>query len=53
MLRMLIKDMILCAQVIGEWRDVTSTCRRGHLQPQVLFYEAVAVRSEAVTVTVC
>jgi len=48
---MLIKVMTSCVQVIGEWRDVTSTCRRGHLQPQVLFYEAV--RSETVPVTVC
>lgn len=30
-------------QVIGEWSEVASTCRRGHLQPQVLFYEAEAV----------
>ncbi|KAG0571803.1 hypothetical protein KC19_VG044000 [Ceratodon purpureus] len=40
-------------KVIGEWRDVASTCRRGHLQPQVLFYEAVAARSEALTSSLC
>ncbi|XP_024367798.1 uncharacterized protein [Physcomitrium patens] len=40
-------------KVIGEWKDVASTCRRGHLQPQVLFYETVAARSEAMSVTVC
>ncbi|KAG0594892.1 hypothetical protein M758_UG119900 [Ceratodon purpureus] len=40
-------------KVIGEWRDVASTCRRGHLQPQVLFYEAVAARSEVLTASVC
>jgi hypothetical protein len=27
-------------QVIGSYEDVMDTCRRGHLQPQVLFYEA-------------
>ncbi|KAK9104857.1 hypothetical protein Scep_021701 [Stephania cephalantha] len=28
-------------KVIGGWGDVLSMCERGHLQPQVLFYEAV------------
>jgi hypothetical protein len=28
-------------KVIGEWDDVVSMCRKGHLQPQVLFFEAV------------
>ncbi|KAI3977988.1 hypothetical protein MKX01_032365 [Papaver californicum] len=28
-------------KVIGCWNDVLSMCERGHLQPQVLFYEAV------------
>lgn len=28
-------------KVIGGWADVLSMCERGHLQPQVLFYEAV------------
>ncbi|KAL9239545.1 hypothetical protein vseg_013855 [Gypsophila vaccaria] len=28
-------------KVIGAWEDVLSMCERGHLQPQVLFYEAV------------
>ncbi|CAI0549437.1 unnamed protein product [Linum tenue] len=28
-------------KVIGDWADVLSMCERGHLQPQVLFYEAV------------
>ncbi|KAK9748006.1 hypothetical protein RND81_02G029600 [Saponaria officinalis] len=28
-------------KVIGFWEDVLSMCERGHLQPQVLFYEAV------------
>lgn len=27
-------------QVIGTWEEVLSMCERGHLQPQVLFYEA-------------
>ncbi|CAA6659022.1 unnamed protein product [Spirodela intermedia] len=27
--------------VIGGWSDVLSRCKRGHLQPQVLFFEAV------------
>ncbi|XP_074316976.1 uncharacterized protein LOC141653194 [Silene latifolia] len=27
-------------KVIGTWEDVLSICERGHLQPQVLFYEA-------------
>ncbi|KAL1187952.1 hypothetical protein V5N11_009265 [Cardamine amara subsp. amara] len=26
-------------KVIGSWSDVLSMCERGHLQPQVLFYE--------------
>ncbi|XP_031488041.1 uncharacterized protein LOC116256043 isoform X2 [Nymphaea colorata] len=28
-------------KVIGGWDDVLAMCRKGHLQPQVLFYEAV------------
>lgn len=28
-------------KVIGIWDDVVAMCERGHLQPQVLFYEAV------------
>jgi ubiquitin C-terminal hydrolase len=28
-------------KVVGDWEDVARTCRKGHLQPQVLFYEAV------------
>ncbi|KAL4566551.1 hypothetical protein LXL04_030668 [Taraxacum kok-saghyz] len=28
-------------KVIGRWEDVVSMCEKGHLQPQVLFYEAV------------
>ncbi|XP_065876837.1 uncharacterized protein [Euphorbia lathyris] len=28
-------------KVIGGWADVLSMCERGHLQPQVLFFEAV------------
>lgn len=28
-------------KVIGTWDEVVSMCKRGHLQPQVLFYEAV------------
>ncbi|KAM0043851.1 putative tetratricopeptide-like helical domain superfamily, ubiquitin specific protease [Helianthus debilis subsp. tardiflorus] len=28
-------------KVIGRWEDVVSVCEKGHLQPQVLFYEAV------------
>eukprot|EP01018_Ginkgo_biloba_P016270 Gb_39086 [translate_table: standard] len=28
-------------KVVGGWDEVTNTCRRGHLQPQVLFYEAM------------
>ncbi|KAK7265756.1 hypothetical protein RJT34_33379 [Clitoria ternatea] len=28
-------------KVIGGWVDVLEMCERGHLQPQVLFYEAV------------
>ncbi|KAG2679123.1 hypothetical protein I3843_11G036300 [Carya illinoinensis] len=28
-------------KVIGGWADVLSMCKRGHLQPQVLFFEAV------------
>ncbi|CAO2826742.1 unnamed protein product [Amaranthus hypochondriacus] len=27
-------------KIIGTWEDVISMCERGHLQPQVLFYEA-------------
>lgn len=27
-------------KVIGTWEEVLSMCERGHLQPQVLFYEA-------------
>ncbi|TYI90186.1 hypothetical protein E1A91_D03G103500v1 [Gossypium mustelinum] len=28
-------------KVIGSWADVITMCERGHLQPQVLFFEAV------------
>ncbi|KAK1407285.1 hypothetical protein QVD17_38899 [Tagetes erecta] len=28
-------------KVVGRWEDVVSMCEKGHLQPQVLFYEAV------------
>ncbi|KAK9669309.1 hypothetical protein RND81_13G122700 [Saponaria officinalis] len=28
-------------KVIGTWEDILSMCERGHLQPQLLFYEAV------------
>lgn len=28
-------------KVIGSWADVLTMCEKGHLQPQVLFYEAV------------
>ncbi|XP_044484956.1 uncharacterized protein LOC123210576 isoform X3 [Mangifera indica] len=28
-------------KVIGSWADVLDMCERGHLQPQVLFFEAV------------
>ncbi|XP_028092844.1 uncharacterized protein LOC114293027 isoform X1 [Camellia sinensis] len=28
-------------KVIGSWDDVLTMCERGHLQPQVLFFEAV------------
>ncbi|GKV14151.1 hypothetical protein SLEP1_g25062 [Rubroshorea leprosula] len=28
-------------KVIGSWNDVLKMCERGHLQPQVLFFEAV------------
>ncbi|CAH1443045.1 unnamed protein product [Lactuca virosa] len=28
-------------KVIGRWEDVLTMCEKGHLQPQVLFYEAV------------
>ncbi|KAL9243205.1 hypothetical protein vseg_017120 [Gypsophila vaccaria] len=28
-------------KVIGTWEDILSMCQRGHLQPQVLFYEVV------------
>ncbi|XP_024971929.1 uncharacterized protein LOC112510812 [Cynara cardunculus var. scolymus] len=28
-------------KVIGSWEDVLKMCEKGHLQPQVLFYEAV------------
>ncbi|XP_022135262.1 uncharacterized protein LOC111007268 isoform X2 [Momordica charantia] len=28
-------------KVIGDWADVLTMCERGHLQPQVLFFEAV------------
>lgn len=28
-------------QVVGSWDDVLSMCVRGHLQPQVLFFESV------------
>ncbi|KAH6807637.1 Ubiquitin carboxyl-terminal hydrolase-related protein [Perilla frutescens var. frutescens] len=28
-------------KVIGHWNDVLTMCERGHLQPQVLFFEAV------------
>ncbi|KAL5814025.1 hypothetical protein ACOSQ4_024666 [Xanthoceras sorbifolium] len=28
-------------KVIGSWPDVLTMCERGHLQPQVLFFEAV------------
>lgn len=38
--------VVLCCnlshvQVIGGWADVLTMCERGHLQPQVLFFEAV------------
>ncbi|KAF3437790.1 hypothetical protein FNV43_RR20546 [Rhamnella rubrinervis] len=29
-------------KVIGGWADVITMCERGHLQPQVLFFEAVS-----------
>ena len=29
------------AKVIGGWPDVLTMCEKGHLQPQVLFFEAV------------
>ncbi|XP_050220988.1 uncharacterized protein LOC126671275 [Mercurialis annua] len=29
-------------KVIGSWADVLSMCEKGHLQPQVLFFEAVS-----------
>ncbi|KAI4303876.1 hypothetical protein MLD38_039462 [Melastoma candidum] len=28
-------------KVIGSWEDVLTACEKGHLQPQVLFFEAV------------
>ncbi|XP_071701790.1 uncharacterized protein [Rutidosis leptorrhynchoides] len=28
-------------KVIGSWEEVVTMCEKGHLQPQVLFYEAV------------
>lgn len=28
-------------KVVGGWDEVINTCQRGHLQPQVLFYEAM------------
>ncbi|XP_061373472.1 uncharacterized protein LOC133315821 [Gastrolobium bilobum] len=28
-------------KIIGGWTDVLAMCKRGHLQPQVLFFEAV------------
>lgn len=28
-------------KIIGGWGDVLTVCERGHLQPQVLFFEAV------------
>ncbi|KAK9080469.1 hypothetical protein SSX86_000227 [Deinandra increscens subsp. villosa] len=28
-------------KVVGRWEDVVLMCEKGHLQPQVLFYEAV------------
>ncbi|CAI9787269.1 unnamed protein product [Fraxinus pennsylvanica] len=28
-------------KVIGSWNDVLAMCERGHMQPQVLFFEAV------------
>jgi ubiquitin C-terminal hydrolase len=28
-------------KIIGGWADVLTMCERGHLQPQVLFFEAV------------
>ncbi|GJZ73351.1 ubiquitin carboxyl-terminal hydrolase-related protein isoform 1 [Tanacetum coccineum] len=31
----------LVSVVIGRWEDVVLMCEKGHLQPQVLFYEAV------------
>ena len=30
----------LFVQVIGSWADVVIMCEKGHLQPQVLFFEA-------------
>lgn len=32
---------IFDVQVVGGWEDVLTMCRKGHLQPQVLFFEAV------------
>jgi hypothetical protein len=29
-------------QVIGSWGDVLAMCEKGHLQPQVLFFEAAS-----------
>jgi hypothetical protein len=31
---------LLFVQVIGSWGDVLVMCEKGHLQPQVLFFEA-------------
>lgn len=29
-------------KVVGDWNDVLSSCEKGHLQPQVLFFEATS-----------
>ncbi|PIA62439.1 hypothetical protein AQUCO_00200449v1 [Aquilegia coerulea] len=31
----------MTVKVIGDWNDVLAMCEKGHLQPQVLFFEAV------------
>lgn len=36
-----LSDTISCVQVVGVWDDVLTMCERGHLQPQVLLFEAV------------
>ncbi|MCO5572710.1 hypothetical protein L7F22_026469 [Adiantum nelumboides] len=32
----------MTVKMVGNYEDVVDTCRRGHLQPQVLFYEALS-----------